>query len=168
MKFNLKCCTFIIIILTAGLASEVFAKEISLNQGAESNSDFKNYNRILEISDSNNKKTAIFKVFLADSDKKRSHGLMNLKYLPADHGMIFTFFPSREIAMWMKNTFIALDMIFIDANNRIITIAENTIPHSLEVISSQKKAAMVLEINAGLVKKLGLKIGQKIKVLNQN
>jgi uncharacterized membrane protein (UPF0127 family) len=66
--------------------------------------------------------------------------------------------------MWMKNTRIALDMVFIDKNNQIATIVTNTEPYSLDIISSEKEVKKVLEINAGLVKKFGIKVGQKIKI----
>lgn len=76
--------------------------------------------------------------------------------------MIFIFESPRIINMWMKNTYIPLDMIFIDENNQIIKIEKNTTPHSLEIISSDKKAIKVLEINAGLSDKFDIKIGNKI------
>lgn len=87
---------------------------------------------------------------------------MNLKKLHPKYGMIFIFESPRIINMWMKNTYIPLDMIFIDENNQIIKIEKNTTPHSLEIISSDKKAIKVLEINAGLSDKFDIKIGNKI------
>lgn len=121
----------------------------------------------MDIFDVNGKQIAHFKIALADNNKKRAYGLMNLKSLPEDHGMLFTFYPSQVVSMWMKNTFIPLDMIFIDSDNEIATIAKNTIPHSLEIISSRREVIMVLEINGGISEKLGLKVGQKIRVFNQ-
>lgn len=171
MKFNAKRFTFFVIIaLIVSLVAFKLPKtgsEIAENQGLSFNSNFKNYNRILDIFDEGENKVASFKVALADDDKKRMYGLMYLKELPKDHGMIFTFFPSRVVTMWMKNTFIPLDMIFVDSDNEIAHIVENTTPQSLELISSQREVVMVIEINAGLAKELGIKVGQTVRAFNQ-
>ncbi len=135
-----------------------FAKEV-----ANFNNNFKNYNRILEIFDEN-KKNSEFKVLIATSDEEKQYGLMNLEKLPENYGMVFEFFPSQIVRMWMKNTLIPLDMLFIDAENKIVTIKENTVPHSLEIISSQKNVTKVLEINAGEVRKFKIKTGFKVKL----
>lgn len=124
-----------------------------------------NYNVKLEIFD-NNKKIANFIVAIADNDEKRLYGLMNLKYLSTKKGMLFIFNEPAIIAMWMKNTLISLDMIFIDENNKIVKIKEYTTPKSLDVISSEKEVNRVLEINAGLSKKYGIKVGQIIRYAN--
>jgi len=130
------------------------------------NDNFKNYNRIFNIYDENDNEVASFKTALADDDEKKRTGLMNLKELPQDYGMVFTFFPSQLVSMWMKNTLIELDMIFVDADNEIATIKHRAQPHSLDIISSQREVIMVLEINGGLCEKLGIKEGQKIQFLN--
>jgi uncharacterized membrane protein (UPF0127 family) len=171
MKFNLKRFTFFIVIALAiifiSFKLPKTGDEIARNQGLSFNSDFKNYNRILDIFDEEDNKVASFKVALADDDKKRMYGLMYLKELPKNHGMIFTFFPSRVVTMWMKNTFIPLDIIFVDSDNEIAHIAENTTPQSLELISSRREVVMVIEINAGLAKELGIKVGQTVRAFNQ-
>jgi uncharacterized membrane protein (UPF0127 family) len=79
--------------------------------------------------------------------------------------MFFPFYKSQVIVMWMKNTQIPLDMIFIDKHDRIVTIKTHAVPCSLDLISSEKEAKKVLEINAGLVERLGIKVGQKVKIL---
>lgn len=137
------------------------AKEI-----LEFNRDLKNYNAKLQIFDSNNKEVVQFSIAIADSDEKKMYGLMNLDHLQEDCGMFFSFHKSQIITMWMKNTRIALDMLFIDKNNEIATIATNAEPYSLDIISSEKEVQKVLEINAGLVEKFGIKVGQKV-ILNQ-
>ena len=76
--------------------------------------------------------------------------------------MLFVYERPTVIGMWMKNTYIPLDIIFIGENGRILTIASDTVPHSLATISSGKPAIGVLEINAGISKKLGLAPGQAV------
>ncbi|OFW80398.1 MAG: hypothetical protein A2887_05545 [Alphaproteobacteria bacterium RIFCSPLOWO2_01_FULL_40_26] len=131
----------------------------------EFNRDLKNYNVKLQIL-TDEKEIAEFKVVIADNDYKKMYGLMNLDDLPSSHGMLFPFATSRIVGMWMKNTRIPLDMIFIDADNEIASIATDTIPYSLAIISSQKEVKSVLEINAGLTKKLGIRVGQRVRILN--
>ena len=171
MKFNLKRFTFFIVIAAALVFAAFKLPKTSLefaeNQGSNFNSNFKNYNRILDIFAANGNKVASFKVALADSDEKKLYGLMNLNHLPQDHGMVFSFYPSQMVTMWMKNTNIPLDMIFIDADNEIATIKTDTVPQSLDLISSEREVIMAFEINAGLSKKLGLEVGQKVVIFNQ-
>lgn len=166
-KFDLKRCTFfaicgfiaIFIILRA--PQVIDAKEI-----LKFNRDLKNYNAKLQILDSDNKKITEFTIAIADDENKKMYGLMNLEELPQTHGMLFPFFKNQIVVMWMKNTRIPLDMLFIDKNNLIANIKINAEPYSLNLISSEKKVKKVLEINGGLSEKLGIKIGQKIKILN--
>ncbi len=126
------------------------------------NSNPKNYNVKLQIFEDSNT-VAEFMVAIADNDAKREYGLMNLGALGRKHGMLFVFDHNQVINMWMKNTKIPLDMIFIDENDVIVNIKENATPQSLEVISSGKKARKILEINGGLSQSFGIKIGQKIR-----
>ena len=107
----------------------------------------------------------IYQVEVADTDEKRTKGLMYREHMAPDSGMIFLFNEThpQPIAMWMKNTFISLDMLFVSKNNVIIGIAENTTPMSLKIISPTKEyVAAVVELNAGEVKKHGIKKGDKI------
>lgn len=129
--------------------------------GKEFNHNLKNYNVKLQIFD-DNQKIGEFFVAIVNDRKSRDYGLMNLEKLDNKRGMLFIFENSGIINMWMKNTLIALDMIFIDENNIIVNIAKDTKPLSLSIISSQKPIKKVLEINAGLSEKLGIKNGQKI------
>lgn len=145
-------------------SSKINAEEFVNN--SKFNQDLKNYNAKLKIF-SNNKLITEFNVAIANNEEKKSYGLMNLDSLPKKNGMIFIFENQQIIKMWMKNTRISLDMIFIDQDNQIVKIVENTIPYSTEIISSQNKVSKVLEINAGLVKELKIKIGQKIKLNNR-
>lgn len=105
-----------------------------------------------------------FDVELALTDAQLRLGLMNRRQLPAQAGMLFDFGRARPVAMWMKNTLIPLDMIFVAAGGRIIRIAENTEPQSLQVIASGGDARMVLEVNAGTAARLGLKAGDRMEL----
>lgn len=90
-------------------------------------------------------------------------GLMHRTELAQDAGMLFDFQEPKPISMWMKNTLIPLDMAFIDENGVIITIAENTTPLSLESIPSGGPILGVLEVNGGLLRELGVKVGDKVR-----
>ena len=127
------------------------------------NKDFRNYNINLQILNERQKKLAEFKVQIANDRDKMAYGLMNLDFLPQNYGMVFDFKKEQMVAMWMKDTRIPLDMIFIDKANHIVNI-ETTKPYSLEEIYSKAPVIRVLEINAHLAKKFGIKTGDKIVI----
>jgi hypothetical protein len=104
----------------------------------------------------------VFSVEMATTDEEREKGLMYRKELPDGKGMLFDFSPEQQISMWMKNTFISLDMIFIRADGRILRIAENTEPQSLKIISSGGPAKGVLEVIAGTAQKYGIAPGDRV------
>jgi uncharacterized membrane protein (UPF0127 family) len=104
----------------------------------------------------------VFSVEMATTDEERTQGLMYRKELPDGKGMLFDFSPEQQISMWMKNTYIPLDMIFIRADGRILRIAENTEPHSLKIISSGGPAKGVLEVIAGTAQKYGIAPGDRV------
>lgn len=97
------------------------------------------------------------------TDAQREHGLMDRPYLPADRGMLFQFDREQSILMWMKNTLIPLDMIFISRTGAVTHVHENAEPMSEAVISSHGPAYSVLEVNAGYVRKIGLKPGDLVR-----
>jgi uncharacterized membrane protein (UPF0127 family) len=103
-----------------------------------------------------------FAVELAQTDAQRQQGLMYRKSLPEGQGMLFDFAPPHEVTMWMKNTYVSLDMIFIRADGRIHRIAENTTPQSEATISSRGPVVAVLEVVAGTAKKLGIAPGDEV------
>src|ERR1700741_4512076 len=90
----------------------------------------------------------VFSVEMATTEEEKTTGLMYRKELPDGKGMLFDFSPEQEISMWMKNTYLSLDMIFIRADGRILRIAENTEPLSTRIISSGGLARGVLEVPA--------------------
>ena len=103
-----------------------------------------------------------FQVWLADSQSRQAQGLMFVRELPTMRGMLFVHESPKPMNMWMKNTYIPLDMVFIDGHGRIQQIVENAVPHSLSIISSEAPALAVLEIGGGEAKRLGLHAGQRV------
>ena len=115
----------------------------------------------LEIADGNKVKHT-FDVWLANNPSRQAQGLMFVRSLPAMRGMLFVHESPKPMSMWMKNTYIPLDMVFIDGKGRIQEIVEQTKPHSLAIISSKDPAVAVLEIAGGESKRLGLHPGQRV------
>jgi uncharacterized membrane protein (UPF0127 family) len=104
----------------------------------------------------------VFSVEMATTEQEKETGLMYRKELPDGKGMLFDFSPEQQVSMWMKNTYISLDMIFIRADGRILRIAENTEPESTKIISSGGLAKGVLEVIAGTAKKYGIQPGDRV------
>jgi len=115
-----------------------------------------------EVSVKTAETTYDFNVELALDDSHRQYGLMFRTSLPEMGGMLFVYEDKRRISMWMKNTFIPLDIIFIDDVGQIIRIAHSTQPRSLSLIRSGGEAKGVLELNAGLTNKLNIEVGDEI------
>ena len=104
----------------------------------------------------------VFSVEMATTEEEKTTGLMYRKELPDGKGMLFDFSPEQQVSMWMKNTYIPLDMIFISADGHILRIAENTEPLSTKIISSGGPAKGVLEVIAGTAQKYGIEPGDRI------
>src|SRR3974390_1370840 len=104
----------------------------------------------------------VFAVELAVSDAEREKGLMFRKQVPEGTGMLFDFKKDQQVTMWMKNTYVSLDMIFIRNDGRIAHIAENTEPESEKIIPSGAPVRAVLEVVGGTAKKLGIAPGDKV------
>jgi hypothetical protein len=104
----------------------------------------------------------VFDVELAVTPDERSKGLMFRRELPAGRGMLFDFNGEGHVGMWMKNTYVSLDMIFIRADGRIARIAENTEPLSETTIPSGAPVKAVLEVAAGTAKRLGIAPGDRV------
>ncbi|WP_170936942.1 MULTISPECIES: DUF192 domain-containing protein [Rhodomicrobium] len=101
-------------------------------------------------------------VEVADNDQERSKGLMFRRSMGDDEGMIFLYPQDEEITMWMKNTYIPLDMVFVEADGTVHRIEERTEPFSESIIRSGGKVRAVIELNGGSAKRLGLKSGDKV------
>ncbi len=104
-----------------------------------------------------------FHVELAQTPKQKAVGLMYRRSLADRAGMLFDYGRETSVAMWMKNTFIPLDMIFIRGNGRISRIVQRTIPQSLATISSGGPVRAVLEVNGGTAERLGIRIGDRVE-----
>jgi hypothetical protein len=104
----------------------------------------------------------VFSVEEARTDEERERGLMFRTALPEGQGMIFDFSPEQNVSMWMKNTLIPLDMIFIRADGRILRIAENTKTQSEEIIPSGGPVRAVVEVIAGTARKFGIAAGDRV------
>ncbi|GIK78903.1 MAG: DUF192 domain-containing protein [Pseudorhodoplanes sp.] len=104
----------------------------------------------------------VFSVEFVANDADRAKGLMFRRELPEGRGMLFDFEREQEVAMWMQNTYIPLDMIFITRDGRIRRIAENTEPLSTAVIASGGPVRGVLEVIAGTARRLGIRPGDRV------
>lgn len=128
-----------------------------------------NYDVDLLIYDSKFKKVkSEFKVAIADTDKKRKEGLMFVKNMSEFNGMLFVFDEPQILYFWMKNTYISLDLLFVDENMNIVSIFEKSTPLSEKSISSIKPAKYVIELNAGVVSDYQIKSGDFVKVVYSN
>ena len=105
-----------------------------------------------------------FRVEIARTRAEQTRGLMYRQKMGPDEGMIFPFVPPREgVAFWMKNTVIPLDIIFIGPDHRILNIAAQAVPYSLDPLPSAGVTAGVLEINGGRAAELGIRPGDKVE-----
>ncbi|MEX2642519.1 MAG: DUF192 domain-containing protein [Acetobacterales bacterium] len=103
-----------------------------------------------------------FRIEIARSSAEKNQGLMFRQALAEDAGMLFDW-PDRPVAtMWMKNTFIPLDMLFIDADGRIVHIARRTVPHSLETVTAGRRVRAVLELRGGTADRRGIAVGDRV------
>ena len=105
---------------------------------------------------------SLFTVEIADTDELRERGLMFRQRIPPDRGMLFDFGSPRQVAMWMKNTYVSLDMLFIRQDGSIAYIAENTVPQSLETVGISEPVLAVLELAGGTSKRLGIRAGDTV------
>lgn len=104
-----------------------------------------------------------FRIEVAKSRAARMRGLMQRRHMDADAGMLFDFVRPQQINMWMKNTYIPLDMLFIESSGRIAGIVANTTPFSTTVIASPKGVQAVLELNAGTASLLNIEVGDMVE-----
>jgi uncharacterized membrane protein (UPF0127 family) len=104
-----------------------------------------------------------FRVEVAETTSQRARGLMYRREMPQDHGMLFDFHHETPVMMWMKNTYLPLDMIFVSRQGIVTHVAPDTTPLSEDVISSGGPAYAVIELNAGVAKRIGLKAGDEVR-----
>jgi len=101
-------------------------------------------------------------VWIADNDARRQRGLMFVEHLADDAGMLFIYPQPQPISMWMKNTHLSLDMLFVSANGRVDSIAENTKPMTTDTISSKSNVLAVIELKAGTAARLKIRPGAQV------
>jgi uncharacterized membrane protein (UPF0127 family) len=104
----------------------------------------------------------IFNVEIARTPTQHARGLMFRESMSPDEGMLFVFDSPREIAMWMKNTLISLDMIFVNAAGKIIRVARDTTPMSEDTIPSGGPSKAVVELNAGTAARISVQAGDQV------
>ena len=105
---------------------------------------------------------ASYQVEIARNNSSRKKGLMFREVLPSNQGMLLDYKSSTKMAIWMKNTYIPLDIIFINHDGIIVKIHEGAVPLSTKQILSESKVRAVLEINAGQIKTKGIRVGDKV------
>lgn len=108
-----------------------------------------------------------FRVWIADDDARRARGLMFVRHLEDDQGMLFLYPAERTLSMWMKNTYIPLDMLFIDSSGKIVHVVHDTEPLSLDTIESVEPATAVLELKAGTARRLKIAPGARVMLQEQ-
>jgi len=104
-----------------------------------------------------------FNIRIADTPEHQELGLMFVSHLPSDEGMLFPQERPRIVSMWMKNTLIPLDMLFIDEHGKIVCLLANTKPESLDILSCEKPVKAVLEIGGGESQRRGISVGDKVE-----
>ena len=104
----------------------------------------------------------VINAYIADTPAKRAQGLMHVTDLPENAGMLLVFSQPRQISIWMKNTLISLDILFLNPSGRIVKIHKNAEPLSLASIPSHARVKWVLELNAGVAGKLNLRLGDRL------
>jgi len=107
--------------------------------------------------------THAFGVEVARTERERARGLMFRRSLPQDHGMLFLFESERPISMWMKNTYVSLDMVFVSRDGRVKSIARGAIPLSEAIIPSGGPVYAVIELAAGSADAIGLSVGDQVR-----
>src|SRR5262249_12005817 len=105
------------------------------------------------------KETHSFDIWIAETPRQQQQGLSFVRHLAADRGMLFVAKEPRVFDMWMKNTYIPLDMVFVGADGRISSIEANTTPHSLSIVSSKVPVGAIVELKGGEAGRLALHAG---------
>ena len=148
-----------------GGVSSVLAKDVQQTQSAQAGGDDRAQTGLRRESLSIISGTGRhrFEVEVADTGEARARGLMFRRELAADAGMLFDFGQDREVAFWMRNTLIPLDLLFIEKTGRIAHVARNAVPLSEELIPSQAVVRFVLEVPGGRAAELGVGVGDVVQ-----
>ena len=103
-----------------------------------------------------------FQIWIARTPEQQQQGLMWIRQLPADYGMLFLLDAPRPMSMWMKNTYVSLDMLFTDGSGRITHITPRTTPLSEAIVTSNGEVSAVLELAAGEAARRGISVGDRV------
>jgi hypothetical protein len=103
-----------------------------------------------------------FHVEVAETQAQMTQGLMFRRTLAADAGMLFDYKQPTMATMWMRNTLIPLDMLFVDAHGRIVNIQQRAVPQSLDLIAAAAPVRAVIELNGGTTARLGIAPGDQV------
>lgn len=103
-----------------------------------------------------------FQAWRTDTFQTRAQGLMFVKEIRQDQAMIFVYDPPQRVAMWMKNTLIPLDMLFVDDAGCVVKVHEQARPHSLDAIESGQPVVLVVELQGGAAHSLGIAAGDRV------
>ena len=142
------------------LAATALSARHAAAQTGQRATDFPRSSLVIESASG---RTHRFTVEVADNDQRRALGLMHRESMPADHGMVFDFKQDQPVAMWMRNTRIPLDMLFIDRDGRVVNIHARAVPFDETSIHSDGPVRGVLELNGGTAARLGLKAGDVVR-----
>jgi uncharacterized protein len=156
--FKLWFSAICFVLLTVGVASA--------DGGNDEASDARELNRLFQRSTlqiaTPDARLHRFNIWMADDEPRRARGLMFVKHLNAADGMLFVYPRPQAIAMWMKNTFIPLDMLFVAPDGKVTRVVENTEPQSLKTIESGGMVLGVVELAAGTAARLKIAPGAQI------
>lgn len=144
---------------TNNTTSDTAASRVAV---ADAGPKFAKEGELYFISKANNDTIRKIDVELAETDEERAKGLMDRRSMSDDQGMLFIFSDEEEQSFWMKNTYISLDILYVDKNKEIVSIRKYAAPLSEESLPSFKKAMYVVEVNAGFCDKYHVAFGDKI------
>ncbi|MCI0517245.1 MAG: DUF192 domain-containing protein [Woeseiaceae bacterium] len=151
-------CVLLVLLLPALAASNALAQEYSVADLAAA------FDRSVVVIAANQHACYSFEVFIAVSETQKLRGLMHVRELPQDYGMLFIYGDTAMHSMWMKNTYIPLDILFIRDDGTVASIARHTEPLSLRSIRSTEPVKYVLELNAGVTERLAIDAGSVMVV----
>ena len=148
MRLLSKLLLIVITTVLAGACSQAPKKSNSKSTDSEEGPSLA-YERTVSFISAKGDTISAIQAAVADDDKERSQGLMDVRDLPADKGMLFIFKENKPRGFWMANTPLPLDIIFVNADKQIVRIHHNAQPFSEESLASDKPAKYVIETNAG-------------------
>ncbi len=140
-----------------GAAAGALVLLVSVSAGAEKQP----VSTALTVGQGNEK--IVLNLEIAACADERIRGLQGRTSLEDDAGMLFLINPVDRVSMWMKDTFIPLDILLVDADNRVVGLVESTTPLSLRSISSPQVVAAVVEVNAGFIRRSGVRLGHRLQ-----